>query len=372
MIRNIRLSLIDDNSLNPRLKYDEQEIRKLSTSLSSSGLLSPVRLRKKGKRYELVFGHRRVRAARLLGWKTIRAEVCSLSDEEMVIHSVSENIARNDLSDFEKAKSFLNLKTQFNKTHTEIGRLVGYSEAHVTNFLRMLDLFDETKLRDHEIPDSVYELTEHQARVLLRIQNEEDRMRALKMALSEKMSVRDLQRMISRLGGWFSSNTGRAEREEGMNQLRERGMTRNHVAEKDIALIKQYLEAEFNLPHGGDFNKFSKMHGFDLGFSVFAAFPPYSRFDDLGALSRIRAWFFHEGKQRSSRVVDLRVQAYGYVAVATLLVEQKDLKSGLDLPPLRGSVVFVFADRNWRIVHEHWSEVALGDIARMPETLPGQ
>jgi ParB family transcriptional regulator, chromosome partitioning protein len=371
MIRNIRLSSIDNNPLNPRLKYEDEEIHRLSSSLGSSGLLSPVRVRKKGRRYELVFGHRRVRAARQIGWKTIRAEVCSLTDEEMIIHSVAENIARDDLTDFEKAKSFLSLKTRFGKTHAEIGRLVGYSEAHVTNFLRMLELFDEPKLREHEIPDSVYQLTEHQARVLLRIHNDEDRMKALKVALNEKMSVRDLQRMIARLGGWFSSGSGWQDNEQ-MYPLRRRGISGGYVSENDKTQIKQYLESEFDSPHRGDFKEYLHMYDFEAGFSIFGSFPPYYRYDDLQALAKKRTWFFREGKQKSSRIIDVRVQPYRHVAIAALLVEQKDLKTGRDLPLLRGSVVFISVKGSWRIVHEHWSEVRLEDVLKVPHTLPGQ
>ena len=41
-------------------------------------------------------------AAELLGWKSIRAEVASLSDEQMVKQSLIENIERQDLDDYEK------------------------------------------------------------------------------------------------------------------------------------------------------------------------------------------------------------------------------------------------------------------------------
>ena len=79
----ISISLLDENPFNSRLRYDEDEIVKLAASMDHLGLLSPIKARPKNnsQKYELIFGHRRVRAARYLKWESIPAEVEIVSDE---------------------------------------------------------------------------------------------------------------------------------------------------------------------------------------------------------------------------------------------------------------------------------------------------
>ena len=106
ILSDIPLSLIDENPFNSRRSYVRHEDLKLSNSLNPLGLMTPVRVRKTGSRYQLVYGHRRVRAARMLSWSTIKAEVEDLSDEMMLKFSLIENMERKNLSDFETATSF--------------------------------------------------------------------------------------------------------------------------------------------------------------------------------------------------------------------------------------------------------------------------
>ena len=128
LTEDIPLDLIDDNRFNSRLDYDKQSTRTLALSLQRDGLFSHVRVRKKKDRYELVYGHRRVQAARLLGWDTIKADVSTLSDEEMLKHSLLENLERKDLSDFERSLSILRMHKEFGKTYDEIAVIIGCSK----------------------------------------------------------------------------------------------------------------------------------------------------------------------------------------------------------------------------------------------------
>ncbi len=96
---DIPLALIDNNPFNCRKSYRKHDDLKLASSLRLMGLMSPVKVRRTGSRYQLVYGHRRVRAARSLNWQTIRAEVQDLSDEMMLKASLIENLERKNLSD---------------------------------------------------------------------------------------------------------------------------------------------------------------------------------------------------------------------------------------------------------------------------------
>ena len=181
MISEIPLNLIADNPFNCRKAYSEKEDLKLANSLKSLGLMSPIKVRSTGSNYQLVFGHRRVRAARMLDWQTIRAEVEELSDESMLKYSLLENMERKNLSDLEAGISFWRMNREFGKTYEEIGKMVGYSSAHVCNFVRMTEMFDdhEDLGNDPSLFSDLQHISEHHARILSRIDNSETRRRLL-------------------------------------------------------------------------------------------------------------------------------------------------------------------------------------------------
>ena len=205
MVEDIPLSLIIDNPFNSRKQYDPNGIYQLAESLRETGLLNPVSVRSNNDKFELVFGHRRSRAARLLNWKSVRAEVVEATDEQMLQISLVENLHRENLSDFETALSFKRLCTEFGKTYEQVGQMVGLSKSHVSNFMRMAQLFDDdTMTRNPDLAQELYKISEHHARVLAQIPEQRERMSALRIAAAENLSVRDLQKMIQRLQGWFS------------------------------------------------------------------------------------------------------------------------------------------------------------------------
>ncbi len=73
-VKNIRISLIDEFPNHPFKVKDDVQMVELTESIKNSGLLLPVLVRpKEGGRYEMISGHRRMRASELAGNKTIKA-----------------------------------------------------------------------------------------------------------------------------------------------------------------------------------------------------------------------------------------------------------------------------------------------------------
>jgi ParB family chromosome partitioning protein len=97
MIQDILLNHLEDNPYNSRINYSPQQIKTLAQSIDRHGLLSPIKVRKIGDRFQIVYGHRRVRAVKFLKFPVISADVCELSDEDMLELSYAENVARGPL-----------------------------------------------------------------------------------------------------------------------------------------------------------------------------------------------------------------------------------------------------------------------------------
>ena len=103
--------LIDASFVNDRLSGDDEAFEELKASIAASGQDTPVLLRphpEAADRYMVVFGHRRVRAARALG-RPVRAVVKEMDDVAHVLAQGQENTARADLSFIEKALFAKNL-----------------------------------------------------------------------------------------------------------------------------------------------------------------------------------------------------------------------------------------------------------------------
>lgn len=137
----IDLSLIDDSPYQPRMQYDPMEIDNLAHSLTAAGQEDPVTIRQKGGRYELIGGHRRVRAARSLGWTEIIANIIARNDREAELATMVQNEARIDLTDYERGKLYQRaLESGFASTQTEIAHLFGTTQGHVSKRLAILKL----------------------------------------------------------------------------------------------------------------------------------------------------------------------------------------------------------------------------------------
>jgi ParB/RepB/Spo0J family partition protein len=204
LLRKVPVSLIVNNPFNSRVHYDAKEIRLLADSLERDGLLSPIKVRPKNGLFEIAYGHRRARAAELLGWKKIRAEVDDLSDGEMIRASLIENIRRKDLSDYEKGLTFKRMHEHFSLRYSDIARIVESSESHIANYIRMTQLFGEATLqKSPQIEKDMHEISEHHARILHSIRGEDARAAALRLAVSQSLSVRELQHMVQKLRSWF-------------------------------------------------------------------------------------------------------------------------------------------------------------------------
>lgn len=86
---------------------DDEKMSDLVESIRVNGILSPVLVRPDGEdSYEMISGHRRMHAAKIVGLTMIPAIVREISDDEAVIYMVDSNIQREELLPSEKAFAF--------------------------------------------------------------------------------------------------------------------------------------------------------------------------------------------------------------------------------------------------------------------------
>jgi ParB family transcriptional regulator, chromosome partitioning protein len=367
VLSELPLDSIKFNPYNSRSKYGQSEIVRLAHSLKVNGQLAVVKVRsdpaEEGK-YQLVYGHRRVMAARQLEWKTIRAEIVEASEEQMIEQSLVENFEREGLSDYDKALIFERLNKEFGKTYDEIGRILGLSKQHVSNHIAMLRLFDPKDLAANpELLEALQQMSEHHARVLSRVDDTNTKIDLACMIAKDRLSVKDLTNIVGRLRSWFTSE-GRTKRPAELlkisgDSFQEFDSGRlEQQREGDIEQITRVIVNEFKLAQSGDFETYRNMHLFGKGFSIYSAFPPFNRIEEQDALYKERDWFFRIAPKLSWKIKDLKINVLGRTALGTLTVSYSGRYRGRPFKTdLRGTVVLTARREDWKILHEHWSRL---------------
>lgn len=136
----LELQDIQPNPLQPRIRFEPEKLEQLAASLSESGVLQPIVVRRNPQGFEIVAGERRWRAAQKAGLQRIPAIIQDVSDEKMVELALVENIQRDELSPIEEGHAYRLMTEQFGLTQEEVARRVGRSRTAVTNTLRLLRL----------------------------------------------------------------------------------------------------------------------------------------------------------------------------------------------------------------------------------------
>lgn len=147
-----------DSPTNPRTRFNDKTLAELAESIKSQGVMQPVVVRPGPKKdtYELVFGHRRTRAARLAGLEFIPGIVRELSDEQAAVAQIHENLEREDVSPLEEAEGFQRLLREFNVPVRQVLADCGKSKSYVYGRLKLLNLCDEVRAAmDDGLPTDV-------------------------------------------------------------------------------------------------------------------------------------------------------------------------------------------------------------------------
>jgi len=136
------------NPYQARKRIDRNSVQALAEEIKEVGLWpGALRGRMKGSKVELCYGHRRLHAVKLLGYKEVEIEIVDLTDEEMAMQSLAENFQREGLTDIEKAEGIrMMLERLKGKGLKEpdalqrVSRIVGLSSAWIRDLLSLLDL----------------------------------------------------------------------------------------------------------------------------------------------------------------------------------------------------------------------------------------
>lgn len=173
------------NPNQPRIHFNETELRELSESIQEHGVLQPLLVRKHGNGYEIIAGERRFQASKLAGLEELPVIIKDVDDEQMLALALIENLQRSDLNPVEEAKGYRQLIDASGMTQEALSKAVSKSRSAITNSLRLLDL-------PEVVQQMIFEgkLTAGHARAILAIPYEGARIKLAEKVVAEGLSVR--------------------------------------------------------------------------------------------------------------------------------------------------------------------------------------
>jgi ParB family chromosome partitioning protein len=198
-LKELPVDLLERGRYQPRLDMREETLAELAESIRAQGIVQPIVVRPLAadggeRRYEIVAGERRWRAAQMAGLAVVPAVVKEIPDEAAVAVALIENIQRENLNPVEEARSLKRLVADFQMTHEQAAEAVGRSRVAVSNLLRLLELPEPVRVMLER-----REIDMGHARALLAV---ESRQRMLELATRiarEGWSVREAERAVRKL-----------------------------------------------------------------------------------------------------------------------------------------------------------------------------
>ena len=186
----ISISDIQKNPYQPRKEFSKEKIQELAQSIKENGLIQPIIVRQSPViGYEILAGERRYRASIAAGLSEVPVIIKKLSDQDMMVHSIIENLQREDLNPIEEAKAYQSL-IEKGYTHADIAAKMGKSRPYITNLVRLLTLPDFI-LNEVEAG----KLSQAHARLLIQLSTDEQK-KLLYRIQTEDLSVRQVEHLL--------------------------------------------------------------------------------------------------------------------------------------------------------------------------------
>ena len=230
--KHIRISDIQKNPYQPRKEFSEEKIKELAQSIKENGLIQPIIVRQSPViGYEILAGERRYRASIAAGLSEVPVIIKKLSDQDMMIHSIIENLQREDLNPIEEAKAYQSLIDK-GYTHAEIADKMGKSRPYITNLVRLLTLPDFI-LKEVETG----KLSQAHARLLIQLPLKEQK-NLLHRIQKENLSVRQVEYLLKE-----EKNKKKKKDKEKDHFIKEEEENLKKLLGLDVQIVLQKKEA---------------------------------------------------------------------------------------------------------------------------------
>ena len=191
------VTLLRSNPHQPRTLFDEDALDDLAQSIKSQGIVQPILVRPiadtSPQAYEIVAGERRWRAAKKAGLGEVPVLVRELSDADVQVVALIENLQREDLNPLEEAKAIEGIQKNLELSQEDLAQRLGKSRSALANALRLLQL---PEAMQYSLENG--SISAGHARALLSLHENAEIQEQLHLAILDKeLSVRDAESAVA-------------------------------------------------------------------------------------------------------------------------------------------------------------------------------
>ncbi|MCL2415354.1 MAG: ParB/RepB/Spo0J family partition protein [Defluviitaleaceae bacterium] len=142
-VLEIDINKVEPNPNQPRRNFDDNALKELAESICEYGILQPLLVQRNSdnineKKYTIIAGERRWRAAKLAGLEFVPVIIRDLDKAATLQIALIENIQREDLNPIEEALCYRRLIDEFDYTQESLAKKIGKSRSHISNLVRLL------------------------------------------------------------------------------------------------------------------------------------------------------------------------------------------------------------------------------------------
>ncbi len=191
-IGDIPIERIGPNPFQARRNFDG--LGDLVQAIRAQGFTTRLRVRPdsaKPDHFQLVFGERRLRAARQAGLTEVPCEIAEHTDDEMVEIGLAENIQRRDLDPLEEAQAFQTFIEQRGYTIRRLAERIGKDKSYVEDRLALLRTPDDVQELIRQRPDTL-----RIAREIAKLDSAEERRPLLDAVAAGTLNTEDVRTIV--------------------------------------------------------------------------------------------------------------------------------------------------------------------------------
>lgn len=191
-IYSIPVIQIEPSRSQPRVCFSKEALAGLSRSIKENGILQPISVRRVfASKFELVAGERRLRAAIMVGFKTVPCVILDCDETQAAVFALLENLQRANLDMFEEAEAIRNLVEVWGLTQEVVAKKLGKKQSTIANKIRILKLDKEERALVKKA-----NLSERHARAILKLGSKEQRRLMIKKISEKNLNVLDTEALI--------------------------------------------------------------------------------------------------------------------------------------------------------------------------------
>ena len=192
VVQEIGVERIEPNPVQARQAFTDLE--ELAQAIRAHGFTTRLRVRPHPTQvntFQLVYGERRLRAARLAGLPTVPCEIADHSDDDLIEIGLAENIQRRDLEPLEEAQAFLTFIEQRGYSVRRLAEQIGKDKSYVESRLALLRMPTDVQQMVAQRPDTL-----RSAREIAKVVAPEERQTLISGVVAGALTTADVREVV--------------------------------------------------------------------------------------------------------------------------------------------------------------------------------